>query len=206
MGICKTKASQADLWKFTDIPVYSDISRNIQPGIIRIIQAYLERCVSWHIQNPGIFRTLSNLERTRVVFRILTERFVKIVNMLYEINIMNLFNTSVILTPIIFTQCKKVTRDLGPWILICPEKVGILNKYWSVLKQKRLKTVRRLNWNKKQSLRGEVFHKKMFLKFSENSQENLCAGVKTVWYKQFPVNFAEFSRTYVNACVKSRMF
>ena len=89
MGKYKTNVIQANLGKFTHIPVYSDISRNIQPGIIRIIQAYLERCVSWHIHNPGIFRTLSDLERTGVAFRILAERFVKIVNMLYEINIMN---------------------------------------------------------------------------------------------------------------------
>ena len=140
----KTKAIQADLGKFTHIPVYSEISGNIQPGIIRFIQANLERCVSWHIQNPVKFRT-------RAAFRILAESFVKIVNRLYEINIMNFFNTRAIFTPIVFTLC---TSGRVLWILIYPEKVGILNKYWSVLKQKRLKTVRRLNWNKKQSLRG----------------------------------------------------
>ena len=91
MGKYKTKAIQIDLGKFTHILVYSDISRNIQPGIIKIIQAYLERCVSWYIQNIDIFRTLSNLERTTVALRILSERFVKIVNRLYEINIMNFF-------------------------------------------------------------------------------------------------------------------
>ena len=62
MGKYKTKAILTDLGKFTHIPVYSGISRNIQPGIIRIIQAYLERYVTWHIHNPGISRTLSNSE------------------------------------------------------------------------------------------------------------------------------------------------
>ena len=120
MGKYKTKAIQADLGKFTHIPVYLDISRNIQPGIIRIIQAYLERCVSWHIHNPGIFRTLSDLERTGVAFRILAERFVKIVNMLYEINIMNFFNTRVILALIVFTLCKKSNQGPGAMNLDIP--------------------------------------------------------------------------------------
>ena len=39
--------------------------------------------------------------------------------------------------------------------------------------------------------------KKVFLKFLKNPQEKLCAGVKTVWYRQLPVNFAEFSRTSI---------
>ena len=106
MGKYKTKAIQADLGKFTHIPVYSDISRNIQPGIIRVILVYLERCVSRHIHNPVKFRT-------RAVFRILAERFVKIVNMLYGINIMNFLNTKVIFTPIVFTLCKKSNQGPG---------------------------------------------------------------------------------------------
>ena len=114
MGKYKTKAIEADLGKFTHIPVYSDISRNIQPGIIRIIQAYLERCVSWHIQNPGILRTPSNLERTRVIFRILAERFVKIVNMLYEIITMSFFNARVFFPQQNLLYVKKVIRDRGP--------------------------------------------------------------------------------------------
>ena len=45
-----------------------------------------------YIQNPGIFRTL--------------EHFAKIINILYEINTMNAFNTGVILTPIVFIICR----------------------------------------------------------------------------------------------------
>ena len=106
MGKYKTEAIQVDLGKLTHIPIYSDISRNIQPGIFRFIQAYLERCRSWYIQNPFKFRT-------RVVFRILEEGFVKIVNMLYEINIMKFFNTRLIFTPIVFTLCEKGNQWLG---------------------------------------------------------------------------------------------
>ena len=29
---------------------------------------------------------------------------------------------------------------------------------------------------------------------SKNSQEKICAGDKRVWYRHFPVNFAEFLR------------
>ena len=50
----------------------------------------------WFIQNHGIFRTL--------------ERFTKIVNILYEINIISAFNTGVIFTPIGFILCKQCMR------------------------------------------------------------------------------------------------
>ena len=46
MGKCKTKAIQADVGMFTDIPAYSGIFKNYS-GIFRIL------C------NPGIFRTLA---------------------------------------------------------------------------------------------------------------------------------------------------
>ena len=74
MGKYKTKAIQADFGIFTHIPAYSDISRHIQPDIIRHIEAYSKPCVTltysepWHIQNqrhihdPDIFRTQTYLE------------------------------------------------------------------------------------------------------------------------------------------------
>ena len=46
MGKCTTKAIQADVGMFTDIPAYSGIFKNYS-GIFRIL------C------NPGIFRTLA---------------------------------------------------------------------------------------------------------------------------------------------------
>ena len=70
----KTKAIEADFGIFTHIPAYSDISRHIQPDIIRHIEAYSKPCVTltysepWHIQNqrhihdPDIFRTQTYLE------------------------------------------------------------------------------------------------------------------------------------------------
>ena len=81
----KAKAIQADLDIFTHVPAYSDISRQIQPDIIRHIQAYSKPCVTltyserlqiqnqtriqnpgkpdaysetWYIQKPGLIRTL----------------------------------------------------------------------------------------------------------------------------------------------------
>ena len=50
MGKYKTKAIQADLGIFTHIPAYSDISRHIQPDIIRHIQA--EPCVTLTYSEP----------------------------------------------------------------------------------------------------------------------------------------------------------
>ena len=46
--------------------------------------------------------------------------------------------------------------------------------------------------------------KKLFLKISKYSQEHICARVKRVWYRRFPVNFPNFQesifcRTSVNA-------
>ena len=66
----KAKAIQADLDIFTHVPAYSDISRQIQPDIIRHIQAYSKPCVTLtyserlqiqnqtRIQNPGITRRI----------------------------------------------------------------------------------------------------------------------------------------------------
>ena len=116
------------------ILAYSDISLRIQPDIIRHIQAYSEPCVTltysepWYMQNLDIFRTAS-IFRTLVysetrhlqnqrhiqnpgIFKSLAysetwmESFLKIVNILYEIHIMNFFNTGVIFTPIAFILCK----------------------------------------------------------------------------------------------------
>ena len=39
--------------------------------------------------------------------------------------------------------------------------------------------------------------KKVFLKIIENSLENICAGVKRVWYRRFPVNLEEISKTSI---------
>ena len=63
MGKYKIKAIQTDLGTFTHILAYSDISRRIQPDIIRHIQTYSEPCLTltysetWYIQNLGKFRT-----------------------------------------------------------------------------------------------------------------------------------------------------
>ena len=43
----KTKAIWADLGIFTQVLAYSDISREIQSGIIRHIQKYSEPSVTW---------------------------------------------------------------------------------------------------------------------------------------------------------------
>ena len=111
MGKYKTKAIEANLGILTNIPSHSNISRHVQLGIIKHIQIYAEPCVTlifsepWqyqnkrHIQKSGIFRTL--------------ERFVKIVNILYEINIMNFFNTRLIFTPIVLTLCEKSNQGPG---------------------------------------------------------------------------------------------
>ena len=46
-----------------------------------------------------------------------------------------------------------------------------------------------------------VFGKKVFLKISQNSQENTCTRVsfykklKRLWHRCFPVNFTKFLRT-----------
>ena len=86
---------------FTHISAYSGISRH-QPDIIRpVIPDIFKTLVysePWqiqnqrHVQNLGVFRTM--------------ECFVKIFNVLYEINIMNFSNACVILTPIVFILCK----------------------------------------------------------------------------------------------------
>ena len=119
----KAKAIQADLGIFTHVPAYSDISRHIQPDIIRHIQAYSKPCVTLtyserlqFVQNPGIFTTrgifmiLIYLEPRHIqnhsLFRS-PEHFGEIVNILYEINTMNVFNTGVIFTSIAFILCRK---------------------------------------------------------------------------------------------------
>ena len=60
MGTFKTKAIQADLGIFTHIPAYSSIF------IIRLIQElfrHIQNFVKpWHVQNPGMFRTLAYSE------------------------------------------------------------------------------------------------------------------------------------------------
>ena len=38
----------------------------------------------------------------------------KIISILYEINIINFFNTCIIFTPIVFILCKKIWRPKGP--------------------------------------------------------------------------------------------
>ena len=88
-------------YKTKAIVAYSDISNHIQPRIIRHIQVYSERCVTLTYQNLGIFRTLA-------------ERFAKIVNIMYEINIMNFFNIGVIFTTIVFILRKKAWAKRTP--------------------------------------------------------------------------------------------
>ena len=139
MGKYKRKTIRADLGILTHIPAYSDISRHIQPDIIRHIQAYSEPCVTltysepwqiqnqthirtlvysetWLIQNPGIFRT-RGIFMTLIysqprhiynhdLFKI-PEHFREIVNILYEINAMNVFNIGVIFTSIAFILCRQ---------------------------------------------------------------------------------------------------
>ena len=139
MGKYKTKAIQADLGIFTQIPAYSGISRHIQPNIIRHIQAYSEPCVTlinsepdaysepWYIQKPGLFRTLVCSKPWHIqnqghihdpdIFRTQTylepslfrtpEHFGEIVNILYEINTLNVFNGGVIFTSIAYILYRK---------------------------------------------------------------------------------------------------
>ena len=81
-------------------------------GIFRAL-VYLEL---WHIRNPGIFRT-------RGIFRTLVYSepshiqnpgvFCENSYILYEINIINSFNTCVIFTPIVFILCKKDVEAQG---------------------------------------------------------------------------------------------
>ena len=105
----------------------------------------------------------------------------KIVNILYEINIMKNFNTSVIFTP------KKIWGPSEPrgikQILICFETKTSYNSKKIELKSESV--VRRCSV------------KKAFLKISKNSHESICAGVKRVWHRRFPVNCAEFSKTSI---------
>ena len=127
MGIC------------TQILAYSDIPMHIQPGIIRqtysgIFRTLLSLTYSepWFIHNlgkfrtRGIFRALVYLEPWHIwnprIFRTLG-CFVKIVNILYEKNIMNSLNICVIFTPIVCILCKKIwrPRGRGRWILIYPK-------------------------------------------------------------------------------------
>ena len=66
MGKCKAKAIHANVGIFTHIPAHSGIIRHIQE-LFRHIQAYSEPFVTlgygapWYIQNPSIFRSLSNI-------------------------------------------------------------------------------------------------------------------------------------------------
>ena len=76
MGKYKTKAIETDLGIFTHIPAYSDISRHIQPDIIRHSGIFRTLCNPdifgtltnsepdayvelWYIQKPGLFKTLA---------------------------------------------------------------------------------------------------------------------------------------------------
>ena len=70
-----------------------------------------------------------------------------------------------------------------------------------VPKQKRLKTVRRLNWWKKQLLR-DVLLKKVFVTIFKISLVIICAGVKRIWWRCFPLNFAAFLGAFIlqNIC------
>ena len=84
-------------------------------GIFRNL-AYSE---PWFVQNPGIFRTrgifmtLIHSKPKHIqndsLFRT-PEHFGEIVNILYEINTMNVFNTGVIFTSIVFIVCRKSMR------------------------------------------------------------------------------------------------
>ena len=56
--------------RFTHIPAYSDISRHIQPGIIRHIQANSEHCVTLTYSEPSYIQKLGKF-RTRGIFRTL---------------------------------------------------------------------------------------------------------------------------------------
>ena len=71
------------------------------PGSFKILTYSEPEAYSWpwYIQNPKIFRTL--------VYSELREHFAEIVNILYEINTMNVLNTSVIFTSIAFILCRK---------------------------------------------------------------------------------------------------
>ena len=70
---------------------------------------------------------------------------------------MRVFNTGVIFTTIEFILCRKYmgaqwTGGHEFWYTL--EQLGILNKHRPYLKQKRLKAVKRWNWNQKQLFGG----------------------------------------------------
>ena len=71
----KTKAIQADLGIFMDIPTYSGIFITLcSAGIFRTLVAYSEPCF---IQNPSIFRSLKHSEPCQASTM---EYFAKILN------------------------------------------------------------------------------------------------------------------------------
>ena len=103
MSACTPKANQTHLGTFTHTSVYSRI---LTPN-----QAYSEPCVTQsylklqYIQNPGVFRTLrifitlQNICIWNFSFRSC---------LLYETNVISIFNTGLIFTPEVFSLCQKV--------------------------------------------------------------------------------------------------
>ena len=86
METCKSKATQAGLGIFTHIPVYSSIIRHIQKlcmvhsGIPRTV------CKPGILRTQGIFRTLSNIHFTVIIFatRLFLQYQLFSISLLYE--------------------------------------------------------------------------------------------------------------------------
>ena len=90
--------NKSDSGRFRKIHAYSDILWHIQEYSVRHDQDYsgiFRTLRKLTYSNPGIFRTLSNSELEPYSE---SWQSVLIGHMLYEINIMNIFNTRVILT------------------------------------------------------------------------------------------------------------
>ena len=99
----------------------------------------------------------------------------KIVNTMYEINIMNFLNIGVIFTTIVFILCKNGWAQRTPVGMTFDISISLalLNKY--LFRNKNVKKIEL----KSEAVVRMVFCKKDVPK-SKNCQENICAGDKRV--------------------------
>ena len=125
----KTKAIQADLGIFMDIPTYSGIFITLcSAGIFRTLVAYSE---PWYIQNPVLFKILVysdpwNIQnpvkhlRWSILRKYLTVIIIFAISAFHVLSLVKkcvFFNTYLIFTPEAFFQCKKVWGLRGPGAL-----------------------------------------------------------------------------------------
>ena len=146
--------NKSDSGRFSKIHAYSDILWHIQEYSVRHDQDYsgiFRTLRKLTYLNPGIFKILSNSELESYSESL---QSVLVVHMLYEINIMNIFNTKSNFNPIVFTVCKKSNQYSRAMNFDIPWKGQNIKQILIFLKQTRLKTVGRLNWNKKQWFRS----------------------------------------------------